>query len=351
MSSISYANPPGLIVGSVFLEVLAGGSVALRFLTRKWKEQPVIASDWLALVGFVFGTGLFIVEVYAIAAHLLGYTIGGTLEEEATVSERLNHAKYVEFSFLLFGTLGVGFVKLSTCFLYLHLFGKLRFRPFLIFWTIIITLWTLTFFIFLFAECGLHYEALYQATAEYDKYCKSAIPSGWIQAGTDVGTDLVTLLIPIPVVLGLRMSKGLKVLTLLIFAIGGLTVVASTVKAYIYINATLDRYTEDALITLTAVSIWNLAEVQIGIIATSGPVIRYGIAKLLPSSASLRSWMDSLRWHSKQSSSPSSNFPQMTSSEEGLRRAGSKGQSEDGEDSRTDKAYPYQMNVIRQPPI
>ncbi|KAI8946325.1 hypothetical protein F4801DRAFT_564924 [Xylaria longipes] len=331
MSSVNYANPAGLIAGCVVLEVVAGVSVALRFITRRWKQQKVIHSDWLVLVAFIFGTGLTVLEIYAILTHALSYPIGGTLEEAAVVSERLNSAKHVEFAFLILGVLGVGFVKLSTCFLYWNLFGKLMFRPFLIFWTIIIFFWTLAFSIFFFAECGDHLLALFAQPADYDRYCKASIPAGWVQVGTDVGTDLVTLLIPIPVVLRLQMSRNLKALTLLIFAIGGLSVGASTVKAYIYISATLNRFTEDAILTLTGVSIWNLAEVQIGIVATCGPVIRSTLAQLSPSSQSVLSLLNSFKWSSNPQSAPTSNYVEVTDSEDRLRRAGSNGPSEDDE--------------------
>ncbi|RYC57229.1 hypothetical protein CHU98_g8984 [Xylaria longipes] len=316
VKSVNYANPAGLIAGCVVLEVVAGVSVALRFITRRWKQQKVIHSDWLVLVAFIFGTGLTVLEIY-----------GGTLEEAAVVSERLNSAKHVEFAFLILGVLGVGFVKLSTCFLYWNLFGKLMFRPFLIFWTIIIFFWTLAFSIFFFAECGDHLLALFAQPADYDRYCKASIPAGWVQVGTDVGTDLVTLLIPIPVVLRLQMSRNLKALTLLIFAIGGLSVGASTVKAYIYISATLNRFTEDAI----CVSIWNLAEVQIGIVATCGPVIRSTLAQLSPSSQSVLSLLNSFKWSSNPQSAPTSNYVEVTDSEDRLRRAGSNGPSEDDE--------------------
>lgn len=42
--------------------------------------------------------------------------------------------------------------------------------------------------------------------------------------GTDIATEFVTLVIPIPIVLGLHMDKRKKMLTLLVFLIGGLSV-------------------------------------------------------------------------------------------------------------------------------
>jgi hypothetical protein len=59
-----YDDPAGLIAACVVLEVLAGACVGLRCYTRKWKGQVVLASDWVMLVAFAFGTGLTVMEIY-----------------------------------------------------------------------------------------------------------------------------------------------------------------------------------------------------------------------------------------------------------------------------------------------
>jgi hypothetical protein len=64
MAGVRYDNPVGLIVGTAVLQILAALSVGLRFYTRRWKEQNIIASDWLILVAFIFGAGLTALEFY-----------------------------------------------------------------------------------------------------------------------------------------------------------------------------------------------------------------------------------------------------------------------------------------------
>ncbi|KAI0101390.1 hypothetical protein GGR51DRAFT_530564 [Nemania sp. FL0031] len=217
------------------------------------------------------------------------------------------------------------------------------FRRFLIFWTIIIILWTITFSIIHFAECGDHLLALFSQTEDYTRYCKVSIHSGWAYVGTDIFTDVVTLIIPIPVILRLNMSRQMKVLSLLVFSIGTLSVGASTVKAYIYISATLNRYTEDAILILTGFSIWNLAEIQIGIIAACGPVLRAIAIKLVPTE-SISSLIGSWRMRSKQSSKPSS-LGKNSGSDERLQR----GSRSDGEAERTGNNLPSYELEQRKP--
>lgn len=138
------------------------------------------------------------------------------------------------------------------------------FRRFLIVWMVIIVIWATSFVLAGLLECGSHLKALFGEPYEYLHHCGSAIPSGWAMVGSDIATDLITLMIPIPVVMKLQMSTHRKILTTLTFMVGALyvsdyfhmilqkliyysSVGASIAKAYIYIMATLSRYTEDAI--------------------------------------------------------------------------------------------------------
>jgi hypothetical protein len=123
---------------------------------------------------------------------------------------------------LLIGVIGVGFLKLSVCFLYWHLFSRVVFRRFLIVWIVIVSLWTVAFVLAILLECGTHLSATFGTPDEYFEYCGSAIPAGYAMMATDLLTDIVTLTIPIPVILSLRMDTRTRLLTLLTFMIGSL---------------------------------------------------------------------------------------------------------------------------------
>ncbi|OTA99108.1 hypothetical protein M426DRAFT_95697 [Hypoxylon sp. CI-4A] len=315
MGELRYDNPGGIIAGAVILEVLAILSVGLRFYTRRWKHQSVLVTDWLILAAFVFATGLTVIEIYGVKVEALGYPLGSTIEDPKAVTGRLNKAKHLELSYLLLGITALGLVKLSACFLYWHLFAKVMFRRFLIVWMVIIVAWATSFVLAGLLECGSHLTAIFGAPQEYLDHCGSAIPSGWAMVGSDMATDLITLIIPIPAILKLQMPMHRKLLTLLTFMIGALSVAASVVKAYIYIDASLGLYTEDAITILTGISIWNLVEVQVGIIAASGPTLRPILAHILPT----ESLLSLVSFPKKTKSTESSDLPRfvkMTESEE-----------------------------------
>lgn len=54
------------------------------------------------------------------------------------------------------------------------------------------------------AECGSHLLALFGTPQAYLDHCGSAIPTGWAMVGSDVATDVITLILPIPMVSNLE---------------------------------------------------------------------------------------------------------------------------------------------------
>jgi hypothetical protein len=112
----------------------------------------------------------------------------------------VDHIIQIELSFLLLGILTLGFIKTSVSFLYWHLFAQVRFRRFLIIWILVIIAWTVTFLLTGLLECGKHLKALFGTPDEYLHHCGSAIPTGWAYVGSDIATDMITLIIPIPIV-------------------------------------------------------------------------------------------------------------------------------------------------------
>ncbi|KAK4189740.1 hypothetical protein QBC35DRAFT_492248 [Podospora australis] len=332
MGQHKYDNPAAIVAAAAILQTLSTASVGLRFYSRRWKRQPYIVSDWLILAALVSGTGITAEMFYGVAEKAMGYPLGGTIEDPYAVTGRLNRAKHLELGYLLIGILSLGLIKLSITFLYWHLFAKVIFRRFLIVWMVLIVIWMVGFILAGLLECGAHLTALFGTPQDYLDHCGSAMPSGYGLVGSDVLTDLVTLLIPVPVLMTLQMNKRTRVLTLLTFAIGSLSVGASVAKAYIYITATLGLATEDAISILTGIAIWNYVEVHVGIIAACGPTLRAILSRILPIEAAAISLM-SLLGVSLQTKTGSTlpSFVKMPASEEKLKSCGrtpSKGPSE-----------------------
>ncbi|KAI1437624.1 hypothetical protein GGR50DRAFT_692141 [Xylaria sp. CBS 124048] len=302
-----YNNPAGLIAGSVILWFISTSCVVLRCANNLRERKRSLTSDYFIVAGWAFATGLTALEIYGISVKALGYKIGSGLLDPSSVTGvagQLNRAKHIQLAFLLVGVAALGFIKLSICFLYWHLFAQVTLRRFLIFWMIVNGVWATSFVLAGLLECGSHLWAAFSPTA-YLKYCGSAIPSGYALTATDIGTDFITLLIPIPVVLKLNMSIRQKTLTLTAFLIGALSVGASIAKGYIYITSSLGIYKEDGLLILTGLSIWNLAEVHIGIIAACGPLLWPVLSRAVSHLTSPFSSKARLSFKASKTSSPS----------------------------------------------
>ncbi|KAH8882054.1 hypothetical protein GQ53DRAFT_787680 [Thozetella sp. PMI_491] len=280
MSPSMYNNPTGVLATSVLLEILAALCVGLRFYSRRRKGQAIMTSDWLILAALIFGTGLAVMEVYGVVEHALGYPAGGTFADPQ--HPILAGQDKIDLAALLLGIAGAGCDKLSFCFFYWHLFSKVTFRRFLIFWIITNALWTIAFILSGLLECKTHLTAVFGTAEEYYAYCASSQQAGFAMIASDILTDLVTLIIPIPIVIGLKMDRRTKILTLLVFIMGSLSVGSSIAKAYSYIIGATGNYTEDPMLTNTGFTIWNMVEVQLGIVAACGPTLRLVLGHLIP---------------------------------------------------------------------
>ncbi|KAK0672899.1 hypothetical protein QBC41DRAFT_7723 [Cercophora samala] len=308
MSEAQYDNPAALVAGTVVMQLVTTACIGLRFYSRRWKRQSIITSDWLVLAAYVFGTGLSVMMLYGISQRAVGYPLGGTIEDPTAVNDRLNKAKHMELSCLLIGIVALGLIKLSITFLYWHLFATVMFRRFLICWMVVLVLWIVGFVLAGLLECGTHLTAIFGTPQDYLDHCGAAIPAGYGMVGSDILTDVVTMLIPIPVIMKLQMNKRTRILTLLVFSIAGLCVAASVIKAWIYITGSLGRWSIDAISALTGIAIWNLVEVQVGIVAACGPPLRAILSRMLPIEAATISLL-SLLGVSRLSSSRSDTLP------------------------------------------
>jgi hypothetical protein len=115
-------------------------------------------------------------------------------------SRRLALVQHMEYSFVLVGVFAIGLIKLSVCLLYWHIFSLVKFRRLLIVWTIVIIAWTITFVGGELLECGVHPLKVFGTRKDVEKYCPALHRIGYALVGSDIATDLITLIIPIPLV-------------------------------------------------------------------------------------------------------------------------------------------------------
>ncbi|CAI6338767.1 unnamed protein product [Periconia digitata] len=277
---MQHSTPAGIIVGTTILQVVSAGSVGLRFYTRFWRRSSILVSDWLILAAFVLATGLTITEYYGIAVKAFAYPISLTFHDANAANRQLVQLNNLQNVIFLTSIPALGLIRVSVSLLYWHLFAAVKLRRFLIFWIVLMVAWTLAFFICKVVECRGRLDAL--DPMERRKYCGACRNSGYVYAGSGILADLITLLIPLPIVISLSLPTKQKCLVLATFMIGALSVGASIAKGYMYIVSMMNNAKWDAALLLGDFSMWNLAEVQVGIIAACGMTLRPTLARILP---------------------------------------------------------------------
>ncbi|KAF2661018.1 hypothetical protein K491DRAFT_674322 [Lophiostoma macrostomum CBS 122681] len=278
----AYSSRGGVIVSAVVLQVLSSTCIGLRFYTRFWKRQTILVPDWLVLAAFVCATALSVMEIYGVVSHGFATPLDSTNPALQGKSERLAMIQHMEYAFVLIGVFSIGLVKLSVSLLYWHLFSKVKFRRFLAVWIILLIAWTITFVLAELLECGTHPLKIFSTAKDVAHYCPHIHEIGYALVGSDVGTDLITVLIPLPLVLQMRLPLARKLLVAATFMLGLLAVGASTAKAYMFIAGVLSLTSTDGAILVTAYSMWNLAEVHVSIIAACGMTLRPILGHMLP---------------------------------------------------------------------
>ena len=89
---------------------------------------------------------------------------------------------------------------MSVVLLYRRIFIGSVFNIVTLVWTGVIVLWTVGFIMAGLLECGSHITALFASPGDYARFCGSAILAGRGMVASDVVTDIITLIMPLPMV-------------------------------------------------------------------------------------------------------------------------------------------------------
>lgn len=117
-------------------------------------------------------------------------------------------------------TLAFGTVKLSVLLLYRRLFVGRFFQRYSLSMCVVIVLWSLSFFFASAFECGFNIAYYWTSVAAVEEYCDNLNASDLGFVMSDVITDLMILIIPIPIIWRLQMSTTNKIGLTGVFLLG-----------------------------------------------------------------------------------------------------------------------------------
>ncbi|KAL9630654.1 MAG: hypothetical protein Q9164_006311, partial [Protoblastenia rupestris] len=140
--------------------------------------------------------------------------------------------------------------------------------------------WTIAFFFSLVFICRDYFSA-YWISLEVEKaHCVDTSMLHNAFAISDVVTDVLIIILPIPMILRLHLTIRRKMGLCAIFGLGALAVGASIVRMVIFIQATSANYDPNADFALlcTSGAYWSMIESGLGLCAACLPV-QYGLMK------------------------------------------------------------------------
>ncbi|RAL11811.1 uncharacterized protein BO97DRAFT_346220 [Aspergillus homomorphus CBS 101889] len=185
----------------------------------------------------------------------------------------------IEFYFQLFLIAALGLIKLAITFFYRRMFLVHKHtRMDFVFHVLIGTLvaWTLAFFLLFLFGCK---EKIYLHWAPLDEVksqCGNALAAEAALVISDLITDLMIFLLPLPIIWRLQMRTGQKLALTGVFCVGFMAVIASVVRLAIYLIVYDIGYDAryDLNQTVTTMLWWSMIEAALGLLASCLPVIR-----------------------------------------------------------------------------
>ena len=202
-----WVEPPSVIAVGVLLPLLAAAAVTLRFHGRRANGVGFGIDDWLVLTSLILCIGCGITLVVGAALNGLAQPtpqgpdfVDGLPGYFFVESEALSISWKCQWAFNLMQMLAFGTVKLSIIFLYRRIFRGTLFDICSFVMIGLVTVWTVGFFLTVLFQCGQNFWALWSNLFDYLTYCVNDTVYLEVNCISDIITDVLILVIPIPMV-------------------------------------------------------------------------------------------------------------------------------------------------------
>ncbi|KAI1413295.1 hypothetical protein F5Y13DRAFT_198547 [Hypoxylon sp. FL1857] len=276
--NLPHDNRTGSTIAAVVLcMIFATSAVCLRLYTRHFVLNKFWVDDYFAIAGMLGMITNGIVQIvhtkYGLGAHYYDIKDG----DELTQFWKMFYALTVTYASTLM------FVKFSLFFQYYRLIQDVpHYRLFYLAVMALVGGWVIAQeFILIFSCTPIHTYWTHDANGK----CLDSNLTGWMNAIGNIITDIIVLVLPIPVVWRLNLAKGRKWAVIGIFALGFFTCIISICRMVFFA-----KISPDFSYDLVSVAAWGEAESASGLICSSlialGPLIRRFSRRFRPSKKS-----------------------------------------------------------------
>ncbi|KAI0481248.1 hypothetical protein GGR56DRAFT_688849 [Xylariaceae sp. FL0804] len=270
LATLPHDNKIGAVIGTAALcMTLAVIAVSLRLYTRKFMLKQVGIDDYMAALSLV---GMVIVAIiqFLHSQHGLGRHLWDLSSDEIS-----GFLMYFWFG-LVFYNITLLFIKLTLFFQYFRIIEQVdRYRRVYIGLMTIVVSWTLAQIFVMIFTCS-------PVAGYWDiSLNPTCLPEVKIQTVNAIGnmiTDVIVLLLPMPVVWKLSLKKAQKLALMGIFGLGFFTCVISMLRLVFMREIGVD-ISYDAV----AITSWSQAELTTAIICSAMPALRPLMSRIFPS--------------------------------------------------------------------
>ncbi|KAJ8128577.1 hypothetical protein O1611_g5060 [Lasiodiplodia mahajangana] len=251
------------IAAAVILPLADIVAVSLRFWVRMKQNQRLKADDWLLIPATVS------LDDRHWDRDLIWSLPQGT-RPYAHSSGRL------EWAFDLMFPWAIGCTKASLLFFYLRIFSVNKWSKTTVFLKILISLvfiWSTAFFIAVLFTCKTNFAAIWGPTVNLYTICIKTLAKLEAICLTDFFADVIIIILPIPLIWHLKLSKGRKIGISAIFLLGIVSIAASLTRLVLISQLVFTGFipTADEILLVTLEIYWAMVEVGIGILVACLP--------------------------------------------------------------------------------
>ncbi|OBT41709.1 hypothetical protein VE00_07821 [Pseudogymnoascus sp. WSF 3629] len=257
-------------IGIVFT-TMAAILVSLRFFARFIIIRSPGWDDFL-----IFCSMATSIALTALTAKQVRYGLG---RHQASLAPEvaLENLKALWLAIIVYYT-SLGFVKSSIIVQYLRIFVDRRMRT--ICWSllVVVTLYSLiTVFLAAFTCYPVHF--FWDANAVGPHTCLDQKSLWFANASLNIVSDIVVLICPMPALRKLQLPKRQKIGVMLVFALGGVTVIMSVLRLHsLYIISISTDVSWDNV----GASTWSMVELNTGITCACLPMLKSLIVRFFP---------------------------------------------------------------------
>ncbi|GKZ37263.1 hypothetical protein AbraIFM66950_008720, partial [Aspergillus brasiliensis] len=282
----SAPSPTALLVVTSIFTVTSLSSVTLRFYARRLARLDLLADDWLALAA------LFFTLVYN--STLLAGTSRNTIANytQPTAETEIQAKKY-QLALQIIDILALGLTKLSFFCLWKRVFSTHPVHRLCTFLIGAVTVWMIAFILATILQCGSHVSLIWSSEAADEGSSCASRNRGillTVYTITDLITNILITVIPIPVIMGLNMWIGRKIGMMGLYVVGIYITAISIARTYFTIvvsynnnsssSSNDDESRSSFMHGFSLLALWAVIEVNVGILAACVTVVTRGVREV-----------------------------------------------------------------------